>query len=89
LKSVMFVGSQFINKSKDLYRISSLIISIKWMKRKILGTDILFDNITALTDVKHRRFTVNIRQLNNTEVSVRVHSKTRNISHGMKIISAC
>jgi hypothetical protein len=59
------------------------------MKRKILGKEILIDEITAVYNVKYRRLSVNIRQLNNNEVSKRVYSKTRNVSHGMKIISAC
>ena len=59
MKLAMSVGSQFINKSKN----KLLDYQHKWLKRRILGTDILFDNNTAITDVKHRRFSVNIRQL--------------------------
>jgi len=58
------------------------------MKRRILGEEKLFDDITAITDVKYRSLSVNTRQVNLTEVSTSVYGKTRDVSHGMKIISA-
>jgi hypothetical protein len=39
------------------------------MKRRILGKEILFDDIIAVTDFKHRMFSANIRQVSNTGVS--------------------
>jgi hypothetical protein len=70
-------------------KIMFLTISIKWMKGRTLGTEICFDEITAITGVKYTMFSVNIRQVDNSEASTSVYSKTRNIFHGMKIISAC
>ena len=58
------------------------------MKRRIFGKEPLFDDITAISDASYRRLSINIKQVNNTEVSTSVYNKTRNISHGMKIISA-